>query len=181
MKNYVFLFLACACSSSRFSTAVDEHDGGEPDAAATFDSRADAPELDALPDSRDAQAELVEDGPGSHDADAPLDAGAPDTELDAGCVPKACEQLAPGRVSCGMTNDGCGDPIACGDCPINFECLGNLCESTCMNEGPAGCGALGGDLIRCYFGDESKPPNTGCIVGGTGIDPKGPYVAWCCS
>ncbi len=174
----VLCLVLCSCSSSRFSTVVDENDAGRFDTGKLEASSPDAGS-DARPDARDAQAELIEDG-------APLDAEPDSSSLDAAdqdaaCIPKSCAELTPGRISCGLTDDGCGSPIACGDCPVNYECSESLCESTCVNEGPLPCIANGGDLLRCYYGDQSAPPQSQCVAVLTGTDATGPYVAWCCS
>ena len=47
-------------------------------------------------------------------------------ETEAGCEPKSCLDLA---VECGVTDDGCGEPLDCGGCFWWFlDCQANVCQ-----------------------------------------------------
>jgi hypothetical protein len=100
------------------------------------------------------------------------------------CKPKSCAEL---NVKCGQAGDGCGNIIACGDCPTGTTCGGGGVPSTCgapscpaktcatlgISCGPAGDGCGGSlDCGTCAAGLTCGGGGKPGVCGTSACTPK---------
>lgn len=101
------LLIACSTGDADDArTHRDMRDGAAPDAPV------DAGPEDAGRERADASAPPGDGGPATADAGP-------------GCAPTTCVALG---LACGPASDGCGGPLACGDCDGGAACVAGRCE-----------------------------------------------------
>lgn len=141
---------ACTAESAPARTTTDQDASASP--GTMSDAGTESPALDA-------DVELpYEDSDGGVGAEGPGEPEGPGS-----CTPRTCEDL---MYECGSPDDGCGNPLYCGDCEDAIACNEGQCVCPADNY-ETSTEALRGTLVDV---DDSVVMTQGRISGSSDVD-----------